>query len=218
MKKLIFTLVLAFSASLITHAQPVYSNIVGMVKQDLPENGFKIVALQFPETETGVTLGNAFTGLSDESVLFVWNPNNTYTRYTYYEGFGWFQGASDANNTEISKGSALWLRDGGSGSSPIHTGNVPETATVDVNVVAGFNLISNPYPVNLRIGDIDINGLSENDVIFVWDGSTYTRYTYYEGFGWFKGATESNDIEIPAGQGFWLRAGSVGTLTFTKTY
>jgi hypothetical protein len=218
MKKIILTLAFALTAALTAQAQPVYSNIVGMVKQDLPENGFKIVALQFPETATGVTLGNAFTGLSDESVLFVWNTNNTYTRYTYYDGFGWYQGATESNDVEIVKGAALWLRDGGSGSSPIHTGTVPEQASIDVNIVVGFNLISNPYPVNLRIGDIDTSGLTENDVIFVWNGSSYTRYTYYAGFGWYQGATESNDIEIPAGQGFWLRSESAGSLTFTKPY
>lgn len=219
MKTKLLTLALLSSLLLSAPAQDaVYSNVVGMVKQDLPQNGFKIVALQFPENETGVTLSNAFTGLSDESVLFVWNANNTYTRYTYYDGYGWYQGVTEANDVEIAQGSAMWLREGGTGSTPIHSGNVPESDTIDVNIVAGFNLISNPYPVNLRIGDIDTSGLNENDVIFVWGGESYTRYTYYEGYGWYQGVAEANDIEIPAGQGIWLRAETSGTITFNKPY
>lgn len=219
MKAKLLTFALLSSLLLSAPAQDaVYSNVVGMIKHDLPQDGFKIVALQFPENEGGITLNNAFTGLSDESVLFVWNDNNTYTRYTYYDGFGWFQGVTEANDVEITQGSAMWLREGGSGSSPVHSGNVPDAETIDRNIIAGFNLVSNPYPVNLRLGDIDTEGLTENDVIFVWDGESYTRFTYYEGFGWFQGVTEANAYEIPAGQGFWLRAVSDGKITFTKPY
>jgi|GEM_PF-1838176 len=218
MKKLIITLAIALSAQLYVQAQPVYSNIVGMVKHELPVGGIKIVALQFPENEDSVVLGNAFTNLGDNSVLYVWNANNTYIKYTYFDGFGWFDGGTNVDSVEIKQGTGLWLSDGGSGSSPVQSGNVPNAESFDVAIVAGLNMIANPYPVNLKFGDLDTSEMSDEDEIYAWNGTSYAKYTFFQGFGWFDGGTNVDETEIPAGQGFWLQAGVAGTITFAKPY
>lgn len=204
-------------------AQPVYSNIVGMIKHDLSDTQFKMVALQFDDSESGIPLENAFGSLNDLTTIFVYDPNatqNPYSTYVYYDGFGWYEGVSEVQDGEVvlTKGMSVWIKDGGGGSSPVHSGTVPEEDSIDVNIVSGLNMIANPYPTELKLVDIDISNLSDGDVIWVYD-SVYTKYTYYSGFGWYEGVSEIDpETKIPAGQGFWLHAQTAGTMTFNKPY
>jgi subtilase family serine protease len=204
----------------IVSAQVYSSNIVGYAKKSLPAGSFQIVSPQFLQSGGGaMTLGEAFAGAADQSVVFAWTGSG-YTTYTYFAGYAWYDGAFNvADGVVINAGAAVWLKGGSSAATPIMAGEVEGGASVSVNITAGFNLIANPYPVALALGDIDTAGLTDQDVIFAWNGAGYDTYTYFAGYAWYDGAFNVADgVEIAVGDGFWLKAGTTGTLTFNKNF
>lgn len=195
------------------------ANIVGYVNTDLAMNQIKIVAPQFLAGATnGATLGSAFSGLADATVLYTWDGAN-YATYTYYVGYGWYDGGyAEANNVLLGQGSAMWLQTVDA-ASVIMAGDVPMVGSVTNTIVAGINLIANPYPVALKLSDIPTASLSDADTAYVWDGSGYANYTYYVGYGWYDGGyAEANNVEIPVGQGFWLQTAAGGSMIFNKLF
>jgi hypothetical protein len=223
MKKIILTLAFALTAAITAQAQPVYSNVVGMNKTTLSDGGFQMVNLPLSgdDPASGVKFSDAFSNLSDGSVAYIW-VNNAYLEYTYYTATGsWYNKQFDVvDNEVIPKGSAVWLKDGGGGSEPVHSGPVPSGDSYDVDFGVGFNMIGNPYPVNMKVSDISSPALSDGDVIYYWDGTEYQQYTYYTATGsWYNKQFDVVDnTVIPVGKGVWLSASASGTITFTKPY
>jgi hypothetical protein len=196
------------------------ANIVGYVKTPMTSGQFQIIGSQFLAGSTnGVTLGSAFSGLTEESTLITWNGSG-YAPYTYYIGYGWYDvGGAEANDVVIPSGSSFWVRNNGAATDVVLSGDVPMADSITNTLVEGFNLIANPYPVALKLSDIPTASLSEEDVLFAWNGSGYAPYTYYIGYGWYDvGGAEANTVEIPVGQGFWLRTAASGSLIFNKQY
>jgi hypothetical protein len=220
MKKLLMTAAVLACAASIVSAQTVSSaNIVGYSKKALTSGQFLMVSPQFQGTAAGTTLGEAFVGQNDQSVVFTWD-GSVYTKYTYYAGFAWYDNAfQDSDNVLIGEGDAVWLADSSGGADAIMSGEVPSADSITNSLVVGFNMVANPYPVALQLGDIPTASLTDQDVIFTWDGATYTKYTYYAGFAWYDNAfTDSTTVEIAVGDGFWLDSAAGGSLILDKQY
>lgn len=225
MKKLVLTAaVMGFAASMASAQEPVYSqNIVGYAKTTLAAGSFEIVSPQFLVGDNdGVTLSNAFSGVSDGSVVFAWTGTG-YDSYTYYvDGGGWFDlSFNDVGGEMIGQGDAVWLKSGaGEGSVAIMAGEVSSADSITVTLTSGFNLVASPYPVAITLGDLATDALSDGDSIFVWSGSGYDSYTYYvDGGGWFDlSFNDASGIEIGVGQGFWLNSSAGGTMVFDKSF
>jgi hypothetical protein len=222
MKKTL-TIAAAALISASAFAQTVTSaNIVGYSKTDLTASQIKILAPQFPAANTnGVTLADAFSGVVDLSKVHTWDGTQ-YASYLYSSvGGGWFDAGTfaPADNVLIEQGDAVWLENGATTTNVVMSGDVPADASIDVTVVAGINMVANPYPVKLALVDIPNTFFASADKIHVWDGSTYTSYLY-NGGNWYNAGTFalSNDVTIDVGQGFWLEVASGGTLTFNKQY
>jgi hypothetical protein len=218
MKKLVMTAaVLACAATVASAATVTSANIVGYSKKAFAAGDFKIVAPQFLASDTdGIAVGDAFSGASDYSTLFVWNSG--YVSYTYFGGDWYDGGYSIVNDTlKIGQGDAVWLN-GAEASDVIMSGEVPTADSVTNSVVAGFNLVANPYPVALKLGAIPTTTLSDFDLLFVWD-SGYVSYTYYAGDWYDGGYSIVNDtVSVPVGDGFWLSCAAGGDLIFNKAY
>ena len=218
MKKLIIaTAALGCAAAVM--AQVTSANIVGYSKNTQPAGGFSIVApAQFAGNAGGVTIGEAVSGIVGGEQIFIYTGAG-YIIYTYYPGYGWFDGLGNpGDGVVLPEGSAAWLA-GAASSVTIMSGDVPLAASVGVPVVAGFNLISNPYPVALAIGNIDLSSFTGGEQVYIFNGSAYVSYTYYAGYGWYDGLGNPGEpVTIPVGQGFWLNAINAGTLTFNKNF
>jgi hypothetical protein len=107
------------------------------------------------------------------------------------------------------------------------TGKYFMNGDITVNVTKtgtnGYNLLSNPYPSNLKWSDV----LSTNSTI-QGDVSTYWVRTYEDGMGMiFKNfvvngadgqgvGTGGQTNIIAPGQAFWVKVGASGTFTFTN--
>lgn len=229
---------------------------MGYTKIDLVE-GFNLIGSQF--LEVGATIkdvndfivdGSALAGLSDEgefqTTMRVWDGE----KYTYY---GWLD-ADDGTINEVPEWNSSWLlvdmsdiavenMDLGKGvwlitpnaATITVAGEVSSADTYTVNVSAGFNIVSNPFPCEVSIQDIkcDLDGLDDigefQTTMRVWDGE---KYTYY---GWLDGEDGTNN-EVPewnnswllidmsdlspaklkVGEAIWFIAPTAGTVTFTK--
>lgn len=117
MKKIIATTAtLAFAASMAS-AQVTSANIVGYSKKTPAIDQFLMVAPQFlADTAGGMTLGEAFSGVSDQTVVFTWN-GSAYTKYTYFSAApGWFDNLfTPSDAVEIPVGDGFWLDSGAGG-------------------------------------------------------------------------------------------------------
>jgi hypothetical protein len=196
-------------------------NIVGYSKKAGVGGGFQILSPQFLTSATGgIPLGDAFAGVTDQSKVFAWN-GSTYTEYTYFSVIpGWFDsGFQSAAGVIIGQGEAVWYKPGTTG-DVLMLGEVDQSASITVPLISGFNLIANPYPVEITLGDLSSPPVADQDKAFVWNGSTYTEYTYFSIIpGWFDAGFQSADgVAIPVGDGFWLNSSAGGTLTINKPF
>jgi hypothetical protein len=217
MKKLITAVAVLAIAGAVMAAES--QNIVGYAKKALGASNFLMVSPQFQGSASSTPLGDAFSGMNDQSVVFTWN-GSVYTKYTYFAGFGWFnESFQSADAVPLAAGDGLWLSGASSPVDVLMLGEVPQAASITINLVAGFNMVANPYPVELTLGDLPDVSLSDQDVIFTWDGSTYTKYTYFAGFGWFNESFQSADgVPVAVGDAFWLDSGAGGTMVLNKQF
>jgi hypothetical protein len=218
MKKMMIISALMACAAVVTAETVTSANIVGYSKADLSEGGLQILSTPFSGSEGGVALENSFSGLEYGAKLTVWN-GSAYVSYTYYGDYGWYDSANQpADSVVLNSGTAAWVKDAGAGSTALTSGEVPSTNVVDVAIVAGLNLIANPYPVAFQLQDVPA-GISYGDKITLWTGSSYASYTYYGDYGWYDSANQAAPaVEIGVGKGFWLNAKVAGTLSFDKAY
>lgn len=219
MKKLIMTVAVAACAAVVTAQTVTSANIVGYAKNTQPAGGFVMAApAQFSGSAGGVTLDETFSGVVGGEQVFVYN-GLAYDVYSYFAGYGWFDGGfNPAGSTVIPEGAGVWLT-GAPASETIMSGEVPMADSVTNAVVAGFNLIANPYPVALKLDDIDLTDFAGGEQVFVFNGLAYDVYSYFAGYGWFDGGfNPAGTVEIPVGQGFWLSMVGAGDLVFNKAF
>lgn len=221
MKKLLMTVaVMGFAASIVS-AQVYSQNIVGYAKKSPDAGQFLMVSPQFQGSANGMTLGDAFVGVSDESVVFTWD-GSSYTKYTYFSAApGWFDNLfAPADDVLVGEGDGVWLQGGTAAAELLIAGEVPSAGSITNTLVAGFNMVANPYPVAMTLGELPADSLSDEDVVFTWDGSTYTKYTYFTAApGWFDNLfAPADDVEVAVGDAFWLDSAAGGALILDKQY
>jgi hypothetical protein len=224
MKKLVMTAaVLACAATVASAATVTSANIVGYAKNTQPTGGFSLVApAQFAGTAGEVALADAFGGIVGGEQVYVYN-GTAYNIYTYYPTYGgWFTATfASADEVVLEEGAGVWLK-GAGGSEAIMAGEVPSATSVTNSLVAGFNLIANPYPVEITLGELDTTNLSATggEKVYVFNGTAYNIYTYYPTYGgWFTSTFGSADtVAIGVGEGFWLSMLADGDLVFDKQY
>ena len=146
--------------------------------------------------------------------------------YTYFDGFGWFDGPTPGNNTIIYPDESIIFRN---------------LSGVDfINVVAGQVRMTN-LRVRLEILDpsrnqdfriptftvanrtisqvFDSANISQGDRLLIFndnesgvDKSSAISATFFDGFGWFDGPTDMNNYELPVNAGLVLRKSKDGSL------
>ena len=141
----------------------------------------------------------------------------------------------EVQSLPIAKG--VWIKAGSAGSVTI-AGEV-STNAVTVSLDTGWNMVANPFPCDAKVStfgvlseemlgfDEDGNYITE---LHVWENGNYTRYGWAGTSGtelledssydnkWLDNQLEipADDIVVPYGHGVWIKAGSSGSITFTK--
>lgn len=216
MKKLGALIVgLSLVAGAVLAANPVTSvNVVGFVQSTVGANKFKSVGWSFNVVGASggaATIGQILgtNGIPDLTAVYIWNGMQ-YIGESYYDGIGW-----DPGTNLISRGDGFWI------SSPDQfvvttSGEVPSTmAASTTNALAhGYQMLCYPYPVAIDLTNSSLNSIATDlDSIYVWTGSNYVGYSYYDGIGWDPG------MVMKPGEGFWYyREGSSATWVENKPY
>ncbi|MBQ8571037.1 MAG: hypothetical protein IJ444_05975 [Kiritimatiellae bacterium] len=136
------------------------------------------------------------------------------------------------------KAQGVWLKAGSKGSVTI-AGEVPTDKSVTVELNVGWNMVANPFPGDVKISSFGMlsddmagfddegnyitemhvwNGVGYN--IYGWSGTSGTEYLEDPSYDnkWLNDQLEipEDNVVLPYGRGVWIKAGSSGSITFTK--
>ena len=236
-------------------------NIVGYEKISL-NVGYNMIGVQFTQVggedlplSTVATLDDSMAGFDEEGTyateMQVWDGSN-------YTTYGWagtspeeFMEEASLNNQwldyndyvsvddSLSAGAGFWIKvSSGTAGTLTIAGEVPSTDTVAVPLVAGFNMVANPYPGSAVVSDFGVldSGLAGFDEegtwkteMQYWDGANYKTYgwagtspgEYMDESSLDNKWLDYNDYElvsdsIPFGHAVWIKAEKAGTITFSS--
>ena len=249
-------------------AEVVSSNIVGYHKINLVK-GFNMIAPQFVDVgATTLTRDISTIGVLDDSMagydtdyayatdLMMWDSSKQ--DYVYYGWAGtspgdiddmaelnntWLDQLTEETTDTVDVGQGFWVKAGTAGTMTI-SGEVPSENNIPagglvVNLVQGFNMVANPYPMAVPVstfGQLDaaMSGYDTDYVyatdLMMWDSSKQD-YVYYGWAGtspgdiddmaelnntWLDQLTEETSDTIPAGACVWIKAEKAGTITFPE--
>ena len=158
-----------------------------------------------------------------------------YTTYYYVNGtggVGWRKTPAAPTTLPVNVGSGVWLwvQDTEGEASITTSGQVKDANTFSVNVGndGEWKIVSNPYPTDLTIGNLATTDLTavtyanrlNGSQISVYNAGAYTTFYYVNGSGGTQWRTSppmpaASTVICPIGKGFWVKAASAGTLTFS---
>lgn len=155
----------------------------------------------------------------------------------------WLDAGTEATDDTVDVGQGFWVKADKAGTMTI-SGEVPSGNNIPagglvVDLVKGFNLVANPYPMEVAVssfGQLDSTMPGYDEDYFydtelkVWDPARQ-GYTSYGWAGtspediddmaelnntWLDAGTEATDDKIPAGAAVWIKAGTAGHITFPE--
>jgi hypothetical protein len=253
MKKIAMTAALVACAAVVTAQTVTSANIVGYSKVDKPgDTDLNIMGITFQSVSNKLSElcpVDQFNGATDvpgnADQLIIYTPGSGYATYakydvSHYPGYedqvGW-QAAGAYGfgqpfvDPVVPAGSSLWIKSapGAGSTNVILSGEVVSDEIVTNSIVAGLQMISNPFSEAVKLDDLNLyeNATGALDVpgnadqIIVYDAGTqgYTTYAFYdvrsygypENSGWkaagaFGFADPVTTYEVQPGEGFWYSA------------
>jgi len=227
MKKLVMTVVVLAAATVVSAETVTSANIVGYGKVQAAD-GLQIASMQFDNSESNSLdsiFGDAYP--LGTQVLIYQEPGGyqtstyaiTYPPPSYTPTPGWAGAVSSIGGT-----TACWIKmpSGSSAVENIMNGEVPLADAVTNSVVAGLNLFSYPYPVEMEIQDLGFVPVV-GDQIFLYDNIggyvtinyaiTYPPPSYTPTPGWTSPTTT-----VPVGGGFWYKTTTPATWIASRPF
>ena len=189
---------------------------------------------------TGVDFDEDFLFVDTAPTVMIPKAEGGYSNFYYINFEGetfWFDndaGGPD-EGTPIVAGTGIWFKQSGDDCSVTFAGQVVSDSSIPLPTANGtWNLISNPYPMACAVSGVNYSGFVgvdfDEDFLFVdtapvlmvpkADGG-YSNFYYinFEGESfWFDNDAGGPDegAMIPVGSGFWFKAATDVTITFTK--
>lgn len=188
---------MALSASAATS-----SNIVGYVKLSL-NNGFSLIANQL-DNGAGNKVVDLFKALPVESTVYKWNGGG----YNSVQWFGPVDGWDGDLAMTAAPGEGVFVNSVGA-SSVTFVGEV-KTGQSQVNIGAGFAVVSSVIPQQIALDDASGFPAAVDDTVYTFNAGNYTGNTYFGAVdGWESGSAPV----IAVGQAFFVKKGAAGTWT-----
>ncbi len=229
MKKILTMIICFVAVASIAMAQTdvVYSvNVVGFQKVDTAPAGLTQKGMPFdaPDNEINNVIGTQLTSSKNyggADKIIMWDPGSQTYRIAWFKNTDqWLYSDTGTVTTNFDLTSSVgFFVDSPVASTQEFTmvGDVVNVAAVTNTLVAGLNLISDPYGVDRSINELGINGTASKnyggaDKLIVWDVSsqTYKKYWYRNtlGPGWTEFGVDSvltTDV-VAGADGVWLEA------------
>jgi hypothetical protein len=210
------TVTLAAAALLVASAALAETNVlsqnaVGYIKVEAGANQYKLIGSVFNPLEENATVASVL-GTNDVPAgtrVFLFNQSSqTYVQELMHSTLGWLPGT---NIIEV--GDGMWLVSP-SDKTFYMMGEVPANTTNNVDVVAGYQLLTFPYPTGIAITNTFLNTIAKpGDRVFTFDGTNYHQALKHSTLGWLPA-----DFTLNPGEGFWYTTSSNFTWQETKPY
>ena len=201
----------------------------------------------YDEFENPLTTIKIWNGLGYDSCYYLTLENaadwaETYGDPTYLAKAGkWIDGYEDVVACDFEKGTGFWIQTTTS-STIIFAGQVYSPTNATISLVAGLNLISNPFPVDWNVQNFyspDMVGYDEFEdpltTLQIWNGIGYESCYYLtpenasdwaETYGdpsylakagkWIDGYEDVVSFSVAPGKAFWIITGASATMLFTR--
>jgi hypothetical protein len=165
----------------------------------------------------GFGAGN--TDFTSSDKVYLWNGNG-WTTYFVNAAFQWAKSGSffSANNDVIFPDEGLFIqRNDPSDLTLTFFGDVPGKAQVTTMPGPKLQFVSTRYPVGTTIGGLGFHNLTNwqtgnsGDLVYVWNGTSWTTYFYKGGGNWGKAGSffnHENDAVLPDSAVFVSRKSS----------
>ena len=188
-------------------------------------------AEKYTSTENKLELQtlNANGGMAEG---YVYHKGDTARAYKNYDG--WYYGTTaikPENDVFFPVGTGFWVS--GTASMTITTSGEVVQDSLQCDLVDGFRLVANPFPIAIKLTQIVPSGAdkhtsTENKLELQTlnaNGGMAEGYVYHKGDtarayknydGWYYGTTAikpENDVEIPAGASLWVSGNASLKLT-----
>ena len=228
MKKLV-TAACALVAGL-SMAQVMSTNVVGYfdITDENAAEGFNVICPTF--TSVGyntVTLSDIMLVGDDVEVrkdnLQIFDADGNAEYQYQWRAAGWYDVDEKeyVNDEVIDRAQGVIIDSFNGGISIRSVGEVKSTAVAVENCVEGFNVVGNPLPVDVTLGDVtlvgdDVEVRKDNLQIFDADGNAAYQYQW-RASGWYDVDEKAyvNEETFPAGQGAILDCFNGGDVAFT---
>ena len=253
MKKLIMTAAVVACAAVVTAQTVTSANIVGYSKVAKPGSAdLNILGVTFVSQNnllSELCPVDQFNGALDvpgnADQLIIYTPGSGYATYAKYDAssypgyedqVGWqaagtFGFGQPFVDPVVPAGSSLWIKSAPTASAVdvILSGEVVSDEIVTNSIVAGLQMISNPFSEAVKLDDLnlyegatgalDVPGNADQIIVFDSGTQAYTTYAFYdvrsygypENSGWksagaFGFADPITTYEVAPGEGFWCSA------------
>lgn len=155
----------------------------------------------------------------------------------------WLNDGYEVSDLELGKATGYWIKAGSTGTVTF-SGEVPTDDTITVEISAGLNLVSFPWPMAAGMEKISVTGQSSYDddsyepttELRIWTGGGYDTFGWTGNLlddcpnmademgitdhsmdnKWLTDSYEVSEVELAMGQGFWIKASAAGTVVFSK--
>lgn len=189
---------------------------------------------------TSVDFDEDFIFVDTAPVIMVPKAAGGYANYYYINFEGetfWFDndaGGPD-EGTPIPAGTGIWFKQSGEDCAVTFAGQVVSDSSVPVPAAKDtWSLVSNPYPIACAVSSLGYEGIAgvdfDEDFAFIDTAPVlmipkaaggYANFYYINFEGdtfWFDNDAGGPDegATIPVGSGFWFKAATDVTITFTK--
>ena len=216
-KTLLIAAVLGAASVASTFAQVYSVNAVGYVNTSFPVAGFYIISN--PLNNGNNQVGTVIPTAPDGTIIYTFSNGSFGNAITYYQGAGWFNGANPATDV-LAPGQGFFIQIPTAAQTLTFVGDVPQGANLTQPIPTGFSLQASQVPISAGLSTTGNSGMNfpavDGDIVYFFDGATQqykNAITFYQGAGWFDGATAS-DPTPAVGQGFFLqRTGAAGNWT-----
>ena len=200
----ILTLALTGAASSLAQAETVTSvNAVGMVRITFIGGEYSQVNIPFEVDTSTTTISDLFgDSLPQNSVVLLWDIQDQTYKQAVRGRSTWL---NDAAFAPLDRFDGMFVLASSGVNDVLFAGEVPDSRLEhqkSVTIAPGFNMLGNPFPVQMSLEDLNFEQAAQNDFISVWSNNQWLNISRGR-TGWVSNSVDVNSFKLEPGQAFF---------------